>query len=466
MPAITVGFSEFEARLDRIRRRLNGQELLQTACTSACTGVLAAAAIIVADSTLTPLPAAWVRRTAVAATILVSAGALWRLHSRWFNLETTARFVDRSAGMEDRVATLLAHPSAEDRSPLRAILLWQIFNRSAQWEVERVAPRRLRRPAMVTVAALTALALAVMWAPDGSTGSDDATNAKAPPAEAGSPDAQSVAASQHVSATSTRTGEESSSRIMSEGDGRNPDLGDGHQNKHPGEGHETEHRGNQAVEQSAGAGGTEGERNEDDTRRNKADAPPSRSSEQLDEEERTQPEQPGRAPDNKTPTGARRASSAKEIDRPREANQLPRVGDVTAQRRSADISAQVSPSGTPSTQGPNHDGTDGGSKARLREEREGIDANARGPLGKKASAAGLQGDKQAESMVIQLKSFAANRVEHYEPQGKAGETREKAGDSLAKPAPIASDQVEDSLFHRSAVTRAHQHLLRDLFTPD
>ena len=165
MPAITVGFPEFESRLDQIRRRMNRLALLDASCSAAAALLLAASLLIFAAFAFSPLVFAWtLRATTGVAAITVGASAWW-LHRRWLDLYDTALHVDRRADMDARVSTMLAHPKSESRSAMRSLLLWQIFDRSSKWDIGRVAPLRVGRPAIAAAIALLIFLATVVLVP-------------------------------------------------------------------------------------------------------------------------------------------------------------------------------------------------------------------------------------------------------------------------------------------------------------
>ena len=108
----------------------------------------------------------------------------------------------------------------------------------------------------------------------------------------------------------------------------------------------------------------------------------------------------------------------------------------------------------------------GGSKAVGSNPRKGKLGGTRGLLAAKG-AKPLPNDGDAKPMVIQLKAFAMRPVDQLEPQGKpSGDDNAAEGDATNQVEEIAAQQAEDIPHRRTTVSRAHQELIRDLFTPE
>lgn len=166
MPAVTVGFPEFESRIMRIRRRINRLRLLDALCMACAAFLFAAALHTLAAPALSPAVLRWLQIGSLLAATGVTGWAGWRLWCQWLDLEGAAVHIDRCADMSARVATMLAHPHSESRSPLRPILLWEIFDQAARWDVERIAPVGVRRPAIALAFAIAAFLASALLAPE------------------------------------------------------------------------------------------------------------------------------------------------------------------------------------------------------------------------------------------------------------------------------------------------------------
>jgi hypothetical protein len=433
MPAITVGFEEFETRLDRVRKRLHLLALTDAVCIAGSAALLAGSAIIVAAFATGPEAFAWIARLATAAAVAALAVATWRLWNQWPSLYETALYVDRKAGLDARVATMLAHPTSQARSPLRSMLLWEVFDLAPRWDVDRIAPLRIGRPAIALAIALVIFLAAALLAPDPEP---------EPPPEIGNRGAPASSAS--VDAPGGRGGNDSGTKqsqgaaLDGEGSTISPFSGD----RSPGDSPDTGQRG--------AAGGLRQAGNRDDRGRPSTAEKPATD---LDPDKLGDLPEPPKAEDLKP--AAAPAADQKVPKAPRSAPEAERQKQRDAKRQKS-----------PSERDRPAPGKKGGSKATSANPRRGETGGTRGLLAEKG-AKPLPSGKAGKPMVIQLKAFAVQPAEQLEPQGRpSGEDGAPDREAEAVPAPVASSQAEDSLLQRSVVTRVHQDLIRELFTPE
>lgn len=432
MPAITVGFEEFETRLDRVRKRLHLLAITDAVCISASAALLAGSVIIVAAFASGPEAFAWIARLAAVAALGAFATAAWRLWNRWPTLYETALYVDRTAGLDARVATMLAHPTAQARSPLRSLLLWEVFDLGPRWDVDRIAPLRISRPAIALATALAIFLAAALLAPDPEPEPPPEMGNRGAPASSASVDAPGGRgvgrdSPAELSQRAALTGEDATASSLRSGDrlpGDSPDTG---RLQSPGDPQESGGRD---------GGGKAGKAT--------TDLDPGKVG-KLPEPPKATDLKPAAAPpvDQKVPKAPRSAPEA-ELQKKRDA--------TNRQQSPAERNRPVA-------------GKKGGSKAASANPRKGETGGTRGLLAKKG-AKPLPPGESGKPMVIQLKAFAVQPAEQLEPQGRpSGDDGAPNRETDAAPAPVASSQVDDSVLQRSVVTRAHQDLIRELFTP-
>lgn len=466
MAALTVGFPEFHARLSAIRRRINSLAVVDAACTVAAALLVAMSGLTLAPLALAPPALQSLRAVAwlvVAAVIIVAAR---RLHRQWLDLENAAILVDRFAGLDAKMATMLAHPSSDTRSPLRPILLWQIFEQSARWRIDAVAPVRLRRPIVACAAALGLFALAAQFAPDPPPPADAAAAAQSDPAEI-------AAAAANESAPSSDGG-----LLAATGSGY-PSGAESHGAP-----------SGAADRPSGGASGAP---------RGQAAAPPpagefSRGSADSADAGGSEGEIAGAANDGAesapaAAVGDHRGTMEGAAARPQPGGDMRSEGSaddggdaMRPQAPPADAAppgnggapAQPPPAAGPATAEPRQDGSD----AQASSARDGAGAAASGAaredeasatgglFGAADAADGSAHDSTASPMVVSLRALGNTAMEPQFAAGeKAGGETLAAGNGAGAPEAMAADQADDAFLHRAAVSPLHRALVRDLFTP-
>ncbi len=506
MPAITVGFSEFEARLKRIRRRVNLHSLVEALCISAACLLLAGTLSLVAAAALSEEFFTWVYRAALAAAVAAIAVSIWRLRGRWLDLQGTAIHVDRCASMDARVATLLAHPQADATSPLRPILLWQIFEHSSSWDVDKVAPWRIGRPMLACAAAVAVFATALLLAPprqkdppphgpgrvatsathDGDAG-DNSSDGVSPlrlaatdsPSQRRNGSGASARALQAESSPLGQPKREGAERRGDNGgeDAQHPDLTGAENGGQPGDNDASEASEEQSGRnRAADAQGEPGGADQDPSRRSGSGGEDEPAAGQPDSEGGTNPDlasQDRGATRGSSDTPPPRAKSRRRDQAPQPAAAQPAglaekpSADTSSRDRGEgaqtadDVKSDVSnppPSGV-SPVGP------GGSKSATNNPMKGKDGGSESLLRQPGIAPTTQSD-EAQPMVIQLNAFATNPIDRLESQGVGkGTAGGEASAAAEEQVPIAATQAEDWMLQRSFVSRVHQAFLRDMFTP-
>jgi len=438
MPAITVGFPEFEARLGAIRTRLNLISLQDSLCLGAAALILAVSALLAASIISDPRLASGTRMAATAIAIAAVATAAWQLRKRWLSLEDAAILVDRVGGLDARVSTMLAHPPNEGSSTLRSMLLMQVFELGSLWEVDRIAPLRLHRSAWALVAALVVLIATLLVLPE--------TPQQPPPevaAAAGDRGATSAPAPQPgghsgVAALAGRgAGDRGSENQSAEGNQNDAASPDGRQ--------------------SASQGKPQRQDGADSPRL--GDAKPATAGEQDDDRDQADPAATTDDSERRKLAGVDPAQL-----KPRSE---PRSGKPAAQleQKRAGDSPQPPPHAKPD---PNRKSPDdrGGAKA-AGSGKPGLDRSDTGTkvLGKSA-ARPTKKDGEPQSMLIKLRAFASSLPLEMAPQAKGpGSPADSTAEPGSEQPETAAEQLPDTGVSRSHVTSSHQHLVRKLFTP-
>ena len=441
MPAITVGFSEFEARLDTIRRRLNLLSLQDAACITGTAWLVAATVVMISTLAASNGAFSWVLRSAAAASILALVAAGWNLHRCWLNREETAFLIDRRADLDARVSTMLAHAAAAAPSRLRSILLWQLFELGPRWQLNLIAPRKLRWPTFALLAASLLFAATALLLPE-----------KPPEPPAAQPSTNAPAA---VTNTNTRQGP--SLNGTSGRPGRNPaDVG---REQGEGEGEGT------APPSQRGAGDYSRGNLEKRSGRDQVSGLSKGEQRAMPRDSREDGASPSELHNGKRNPDAPPTNAARSIAKPME--QLPqtkRNPETEAKPPRANTAKDSATRSTaPSTKLSNGRG---GSKAATGDSRVAKRGGGKNLLSKKA-AAPISPAETVEPMLIRLRAFAASPALRMERQG--GQLRSPALHAAGgepPPQPIAENQEPNRLPSRSVITRAHRDLMRELFTPD
>jgi hypothetical protein len=158
MPAITLGLAEVEDRLRVLRRRLNSVTAQHSVYVSLSAIMLVLAALIVLGlraSAMTFRIAAW---GGALLSVGAVAAAMISLRRRWLDVHATAHLADRQGKLTDRLATLVDLRARPRTSRLGSVLVGQALALGAQWQPQRIAPRRVPRSVFLLVASLLALA--------------------------------------------------------------------------------------------------------------------------------------------------------------------------------------------------------------------------------------------------------------------------------------------------------------------
>ncbi len=368
--------------------------------------------------------------------LLVLAVAAWRLRTGWLDMYETARHIDDQAGLEARIATMLAHPTSESRSPLRPMLLWQIFDRAHLWEVDRIAPLRIGRPAIAFLVALATFTLTSLLTPE---------NDQEPPTEIAAEGSRTLSAANIAGSGLDHRGIEQDAGLPR---------------------HQRAGETSTSEDLNAAPRGTDDQPARPESERSgPAGSPQTRSADgDTDPSSNHEPKRdPGAG--ELDPPKQKRAEDLKPTDPPPPGQKFPKAeGLDKAPAPAAKSGESTRPPGSDQKR-PRPD-SKGGSKAAAANPRKGKTGGSRGLLAEKAVQP-LAPSEDAKPMVIRLKAFAVKPVDQLEPQGPP--SGQDGADSAApdtQPTSIAPAQNEDSLLQRSVITRAHQDLIRELFTPD
>ncbi len=424
MPAITVGFPEFEARLERIRRRINLLHLQDAACISGATTLFCASAILIAAVAGNPATFAWILRLGAVAALAVLSISGWMLYHRWLDLEGTARLIDRKAQLENRIATMLANPSRESASPLRSILLTQVFEFTPRWTIDTIAPRELRRPAIALMVAASAFLATGILLPE-------------PP-----PPPPPEIATGRVSSAVANTGDQQPvvARALATGDGPKDSTGQASQpggaNRQPGK----EPQQNQSAQPNQKNASDD----QESTRSDRHDREKERHAKNDTPGLRPKPDDSVQPKDESNRQGSSPPKNPPKLKAPGKANKDP------GQRK-----------------GPRkvQNGKSGGSKVAAKNKKHGAEKGSSGLLAKETKALGEKGDK-AKPMLIRLKAFSAVPPPRFEPQGNdTGASAAAAEARAAEEITIGHEQLDDRPLQRTAISPVHEALMRELFTP-
>lgn len=449
MPAITVGYPEFKARLLKVKRVVNRSSLVDAVCIVGATAMLAGATTTIAGMAFAGTPLAWIQLGVYAAAATTCFAIARRLRTNWLDLQATAMHVDQQAGMHARLATLLAHPSPDTGSQLRTILLWEIFDLSTQWELQRIAPRRIRRPAIALAIAFLTFALARFLQP---------TPGQRPATEIAKSGVSTLTAgdnepSQPGQSASRRR--ESGVRTLGRNNHAQPVR------------HQDKTRGSSDDSAGASAGDASAARTADGRRKSNTEqgqhdhaAPDGVTASGPDADD----------PDEKDPSAAKTQASDRSnagANAERRAHEASPEAVETQSRQSE----SPMPANAARREVPTHAkrgqaaGAGGGSNTTARSTRNPERTAGGAVLGNEGTSPLLHHEK-AEPMVIRLRAFAAGPAKS-EPQSGRKRTESSTDDKRQEhEAEISTSQADDSVLRQSAVARHHQALVREIFTPD
>jgi len=470
MAALSFGFDELERRLDLIRRRHNLYALQDAFC-RAGTVILGGGAVVLAIAGVGNQSQI---RPAVAVYLVVALGVTahfaLRVHRAWLSLDDAAELADREAGLDCRLATLLAQRQSSSRSRLRALLLSQVFLLASRWTAQRVAPRRFPRSVAAFAAALFVFVATAVLAPA-------PPEPETAPATTGITAPSGVAAPQLAAARSSSgdtTGEVGAQPAMTEG-GTNTDAA-------PGAGGGSARDGDSAENGVMAPGGGHSAKGENSAaaplRRNGERSPGAsgKSPPEGDKREhaRAQPAPEAAAsspdrPDRRGPSDHRNADESHRERAPgkdgdkRAASSQPQDGDDPSApgRRSQQ---QTETNRDPGQKNP------GESKSR------GGDRSSRGGEHGPAEKSGLYGNPKgdaappsdAAAMLIKLTAFSAVGPQEFERQGKgaaadvAAEDGARAGEGDM---PLAEQLNRETPLLRAPLAVEHESIVREIFTP-
>jgi hypothetical protein len=476
MAALSLGFDELERRLELIRRRLN-LYALQDALYRAGAAILGGAAAVLAVAAFAEGPIFGpVRLGYLALAAAATAYFALRVRRQWLSLAAVAALVDRKAGLDCRLSTMLAHRGSPVPSRLRGLLLAEVFLLASRWTLKGVAPRRVPRSVAVFGAALALLIATLVFAPnkpegDGDTAASGGSEefASLPQQGAGSsPAGVSLAPSQtrETGRDESRTGagEHASAASRAAAGAGSAPGGAGRSGKalsqqaaqpaSEGSDHATGGGANAAKNGSSAADAEAPRRDAGDgagiKSPDKAAAPRSGTAQSRAHGNDAQAQQPSDdAKSEPRPGGnARRAGQGPQRASPRSAN-----GQEDARQRAATAQqvARKRDERAPGGAGANRGESEGGT------EKSGL----YGAAGKNGSPT-----SDAAAMLIKLTAFSALAPQELEDQGKEGTTTAAAasdsdGDGDA---PLAEQSEHEMPLLRAPLAVEHEAMLRDIFT--
>lgn len=157
MAAMRLGFPEIERQLRSVRRRRNLVTVQQVLYLWGGLGALAGALLVLAALRVEAQAFDLAFWAAVAALGLGLAGAIHHLWRRWLSLGTAIHWTDRNGGLEDRLATLVAHRSCPQPTRLASLVVNQLFTLRHRWQPKVLVPRQVPRTVYFFLASLLAL---------------------------------------------------------------------------------------------------------------------------------------------------------------------------------------------------------------------------------------------------------------------------------------------------------------------
>jgi hypothetical protein len=162
----STGAEAIPRQVARVRRRRNVHTLARALCATIAIGATVLALLVALA--LAAGPRAFTTGCALlATTLIVAMGWLLRRAGRaWLGKARAPAWIDRSAGLEGRLATLLELRRRDAEAFFLPLLEEENRRRLSRWEPQRLVPQRVPRGALVAAAvALTAFASLVAFAP-------------------------------------------------------------------------------------------------------------------------------------------------------------------------------------------------------------------------------------------------------------------------------------------------------------
>ncbi len=147
-----------------VRRRLNSLTIQHAVAVCSAALLLVIAGLIVLALHTPARVFAPLAGIALIVLGVVAAIIAWRVWRAWLSLERTAHLADRRAGLNDRLATLLAASGPRGRSAFLPLLVDQTLARVAEWGASALAPRRFTRSLAFLPIALAVLLVTAFYA--------------------------------------------------------------------------------------------------------------------------------------------------------------------------------------------------------------------------------------------------------------------------------------------------------------
>lgn len=164
MPAIIIGVSEIEKRLQRVVRRLNVRATIRAGC-----AVLSALFLIAAVAVWRGIvDAAGSFTLAVSGFILCTGGCgvtAFLARRRWSDLPAAAILVDRTAQLSERLTTLVALRRQGITSRFMPVLVAQSVASMPHWSPHTIVPPEMPRSGWVFTTSILLLAISIAFRP-------------------------------------------------------------------------------------------------------------------------------------------------------------------------------------------------------------------------------------------------------------------------------------------------------------
>jgi hypothetical protein len=448
MSAVTLGSDELERQLQLIRKRLNLFSL-QDALYFGFSSALLGGTLILIAAIYGSTPQFGIVFWSVGALLVAGIAALGvRLRRKWLSLAETARYTDHTAGLECRLATMLANSKPRVRSRLRSMLLAEVFALAPKWEVGVVAPRRVPKSVFLC-AASAALFLAVIMLVPEEPPAPLVSAATAPSLGADSADADSSG----MSLTALPSGAhpdsfERTNSLQARGAG---EAGQGGEKSSGGDHSDAGPPRESSGPPASSAGETE-EQAGSDTQDMPAQMQQMIRDAMSGAGEDIEPNRERR--EHKRDEGAQNAQDEEPGERTEQRAERDEMRDGSS---SADKTGRKQPEAEGRRKG--------GSEADR--DPQGGGPKAGGLFAKDGSKE--DGTEQAEALLISLTSHSAGSPQEFEPQGDPGELAERETGIVTsdEPAGLGEQQGEEMPLYRPPLRAEHEALLREIFTrPD
>lgn len=144
-------------QLQRTRRRLNLLLALDRLSITVAVSCTVAAAVVLTALRASPAWFSVALWLGIASLVLASLYHVSAICNAWMSPADAAREVDRRAGLEDRLATLLPLAAGACGPELAGVVLAQTLSLRDRWAIQRIAPWRPPRSSYLAMASLSVL---------------------------------------------------------------------------------------------------------------------------------------------------------------------------------------------------------------------------------------------------------------------------------------------------------------------